>query len=116
MKHTNCDKMILAILQGDEYRNAVAELNEHGFYATVLNSSGGFLKKQSVTILVGLNHEHLEEALGILKHYGQRREMHYEPAAVVGTDPSFSGTSVPVSVQCGGAVVFVLDVDRYERY
>ena len=101
MKHTNCDKMILAILQGDEYRNAVAELNEHGF---------------CVTILVGLNHEHLEEALGILNHYAPRREMHYEPAAVVGTDPSFSGTSVPVSVQCGGAVVFVLDVDRYERY
>ena len=38
------DKMILAILQGDDYHDAVHSLNEHGFYATVLNSSGGFLK------------------------------------------------------------------------
>ena len=38
------DKMILAILQGDDYHDAVHSLNEHGFYATELNSSGGFLK------------------------------------------------------------------------
>ena len=27
------DKMILAILQGDDYHDAVHSLNEHGFYA-----------------------------------------------------------------------------------
>lgn len=48
------DKMILAILQGDDYHDAVHSLNEHGFYATVLNSSGGFLKKRSVTLMIGL--------------------------------------------------------------
>ena len=48
------DKMILASLQGDDYHDAVHSLNEHGFYATVLNSSGGFLKKRSVTLMIGL--------------------------------------------------------------
>ena len=48
------DKMILAILQGDDYHDAVHSLNEHGFYATVLNSSGGFLKKRSVTLMIGV--------------------------------------------------------------
>ena len=116
MKNTNCDKMILAVLQGDEYRDAIEELNEHGFYATVLHSSGGFLRKQSVTILVGLNHEYLEEALQVLKHYGKRVETQYQPMSLSGADPSLSGESVPVPVPCGGVVLFVLDVSDYERY
>ena len=62
-----CDKMILAIIQDDSYQDVISELNESGFYATILHSSGGFLKKQSVTIMIGLNHEDLEKALKILK-------------------------------------------------
>ena len=64
------DKMILAILQGDDYHDAVHSLNEHGFYATVLNSSGGFLKKRSVTLMIGLESARLDEALAILKKHG----------------------------------------------
>ena len=62
------DKMILAILQGDDYHDAVHSLNEHGFYATVLNSSGGFLKKRSVTLMIGLESARLDEALAILMY------------------------------------------------
>ena len=47
-----CDKMILAIIQDDSYQDVISELNESGFYATILHSSGGFLKKQSVTIMI----------------------------------------------------------------
>ena len=66
-----CDKMILAIIQDDSYQDVISELNESGFYATILHSSGGFLKKQSVTIMIGLNHEDLEKALKILKSHGK---------------------------------------------
>ena len=70
-----CDKMILAIIQDDSYQDVISELNESGFYATILHSSGGFLKKQSVTIMIGLNHEDLEKALKILKSHGKRTVM-----------------------------------------
>lgn len=109
MKHTHCDKMIVAVLQGDEFRDAIAQLNEHGFYATVIHSAGGFLRKQSVTIMIGLNHEHLEEALNILKRFGKRVETEYQPVPM-------AGETVPVSVCKGGVVLFVLDVDRNEQY
>ena len=116
MNNTNCDKMILAILQGDDYRETIEELNGHGFYATILHSSGGFLRKQSVTIMIGLNHERLEEALQVLKRHGEHTEMRYQPA------PSMDGTVSPltpaiqVPVQCGGVVLFVLDVTQHERF
>ena len=48
MKNLNCDKMILAIFQDDQYDEVVSDLNAHGFYATILHSTGGFLKKRSV--------------------------------------------------------------------
>ncbi|MDY4491121.1 MAG: hypothetical protein SPE19_11435 [Candidatus Faecousia sp.] len=41
--------MIFAVLQGDDYRVAIENLNAKGFYATVLHSTGGFLNKKSVT-------------------------------------------------------------------
>ena len=91
MKNPACDKLILAILQGENYHDTVSELNDNGFYVTLIRSSGGFLKKQSVMILIGLNHEDLEKAMELLKCRGNQTEVR------------------------SGAVVFVLNVERYGR-
>lgn len=120
-KHINCDKMIFAVLQGDDYRVAIENLNVKGFYATVLHSTGGFLKKKSVTLMIGVNHDHLEEALAILKRYGDRIEMQYQSAVPFssGGIPGGSLSSIPtikIPVRCGGVVLFVVDVQQNDRY
>lgn len=115
-KNEICDKMILAVIQGDDYTDAVKVLNEHGFYATVLHSSGGFLKKKSVTVMIGLNHERLEEALQILKSYGEHTMTQYEPVIPTGSEMSPFTSTIPVQVRHGGVVLFVLDIERHERY
>lgn len=89
MKNTDCDKLILAVLQGEEYQDAIAELNQNGFYATVLQSRGGFLHCRSATILVGVHHTDLPQALA---------------------------ATAPLPVQCGGVTLFVLDVQQFEKY
>lgn len=116
MKNANCDKMIIAIIQNDDYRRIIEDLNEHGFYVTVLNSSGGFLKKPNATIMIGLNHEHLDEALELLRRYGRRTEMEYKLATSLET-ASYTMPVPPMAipVQCGGIVLFVLDVAQYEH-
>ena len=118
MKNTTCDKLTIAIIQDDDYHAIIEDLNSHGFYVTVLSSSGGFLKKPNATIMIGLNHEHLEEAIDLLKHYGKRTEMEYKVAtSTMGMAVSpLTVTSVPVPVQCGGIVLFVLDICRNERF
>ena len=60
-------KLVFAILQGDDYEQVVRELNKNGFYVTLLNSVGGFLKKRSVTIMIGVEEVRLEELLDILR-------------------------------------------------
>ena len=106
MKNTDCDKLILAVLQGEEYQDAIAELNQNGFYATVLQSRGGFLHCRSATILVGVHHTDLPQALALLKRYGERTVMQYQPLAA----------TAPLPVQCGGVTLFVLDVQQFEKY
>ena len=111
MKNENCDKLILAILQNDNPREVVENLNNHGFYVTVLESSGGFMRKMNSTIMIGVNHEYLDEALQLLKQYGRRTEMQSDIAGI-----PLTMASVQVPVQKGGVVVFVLDVAQNERY
>lgn len=118
MKCTDCDKLIIAVLQDDDFRDVIADLNANGFYVTLLQSSGGFLKKKNATIMIGVNHEYLDEALELLKRYGKRRETHYRPdgSAMGAAVPIPLIQPVPVSVDCGGIVIFVTDISRYERY
>ena len=118
MKNNNVGKMIIAVLQNDDYRNVIDDLNEHSFYVTVLQSSGGFLKKSNATIMIGLNHEDLDEAIGVLKHYGRRMEMEYTPSpTTIGAGvPPLAMPAVPVPVSCGGIVIFVMDVAQYEKF
>lgn len=113
--------MIIAVLQGDDYRVAIEDLNSKGFYATVLHSTGGFLKKKSVTLMVGVHHDHLEEAMAILKRYGDRIEMQYQSAAAFSSGGISSAAlssipSIEIPVHCGGVVLFVMDVQQNERY
>lgn len=47
MNCESCNKMVLAILQGDDYPDTVSDLEEHGIYCTLLNSNGGFKKRKA---------------------------------------------------------------------
>lgn len=118
MKHLICDKMIIAIIQNENYHKVVNDLNQHGFGVTILHSSGGFLKKSNATIMIGVQESHLEEALSILKKYGERTEVEYKMATTTAgmQVPAFAVAPVPIPVHCGGIVIFVLDVERTERY
>ena len=118
MNNPTCDKMIIAVLQNDDYHEVIQDLNDHGFYVTVLSSSGGFLKKPNATIMIGLNHEDLDRALALLKQYGKRTEMDYRLATTTAGLPvtPIAATAMPVPFRCGGVVIFVLDVAQFERY
>lgn len=108
-----CEKMIIAVLSGDTAADILQDLNENRFYATVLNSSGGFLRRKSVTLMIGLEESRLEEALQLLKnHAGTRMETTFLTAP--GGASGFP--AVPVKVQTGGVTVFVLNVERCEKY
>lgn len=104
------EKLVIAVLQGDDYPEVVKALNDKGFYVTLLNSSGGFLKKRNMTVMIGLEEERLEEALTILKtHAGERAETTFHTGEM-------SMAATPVRVRKGGVTFFVVNVERGEKH
>ena len=115
---TDKKKLILAVLQGDDYLDTIDELNRNGFFATVLSSAGGFLKKKSITVMIGVEAEKVPQVLDILKRCaGRRQQMTYSDLTMsAGTTASPTMPMMPVQMSVGGVAVFVMDLDDIHKY
>ena len=78
-------KLLMFITEANVTDATVDALVEQGFRVTRLASTGGFLRKGNTTLLVGVEENAVERAVGIAKR------------------------SAP------GSLVITLDLDRYER-
>ncbi len=116
-KETSKKKLILAVLQGDDYADTVDELNRKGFFATVLSSTGGFLKKKSVTVMIGVEEDRMQQVLDILKQCaGRRQQMPYSDLSMSAGGPNPSIPMMPVQMSVGGVAVFIIDLDDIQKY
>ena len=104
-------KLILAIVQDKDSRRLMEALVKAEFQATMLASTGGFLREGNATILIGTDEAKVEAVLAIIQRTCHVREQLVSPLPPV-VEPVDSYISAPVKVQVGGAVVFVLDVER----
>ena len=86
---------------------------EHRF--TRVGSTGGFLREGNTTLLIGAEDSQVDDVLLIIGKNCETREqyMNVMPPEAVLTAAIIPS---PVKVLVGGAVVFVLDVSRVERY
>lgn len=110
-------KLIFAILQGDDYADTIDELNHNGFFATILSSTGGFLKKKSVTVMIGVDEDKVQQVLDILKHCaGHRQQMTYSDVSMSAGGHAPQIPLVPVPVNVGGVVVFILNLDDLQKF
>jgi len=84
-------------------------LIEKGYRATKISTTGGFLRHSNWMVLIGVEDDREVEAVleVIRSHCHTRRQLVYPSEA--------PHTSEPIEVEVGGAIVFVWDVDRYER-
>ncbi|MDR5682779.1 MAG: cyclic-di-AMP receptor [Armatimonadota bacterium] len=107
-------KLVLAIVQEKDAGKLIDELTEAGFQATMLASTGGFLRAGNATILTGVEADQVERVLEAIRRVCHTREQLMTPIPPV-VEPVDSYVTYPVRVQVGGAIVFVLDVERMER-
>lgn len=107
-------KLIFAIVHDEDSPRLMAELNRAGYRVTKLNSSGGFLRSGNTTLMIVVDDDQLDEVLAIIRKYSSSRQ------AAINTNvtPSSMGGSYipyPVEVMVGGATVFVLNVEHFEK-
>lgn len=106
-------KLILAIISASDELDTVEELNSKGYMVTKLSTSGGFLKAKNVTLLIGTEDEKVDEALRIIKDRAGKR---MATTAVAPSDVrAMSGPNM-VKVPSGGATVFIMDIDKFQKF
>ena len=111
------NKLILAVVQEDDYDATVSELNQNGFFVTMLSSTGGFWKKKNITIMLGVEESRLSEAMDILKRCaGKRKQTVYSSVSMPAAGQYAAAMpSIPMNMEFGGVTVFVLDLERLEK-
>ncbi len=107
-------KLIFAIVHDEDSPRLMAELNRAGYRVTRLNSSGGFLRSGNTTLMMVVEEAQQDAVLGIVRKYSSSRK------AAINTNvtPSSMGGSYipyPVEVTVGGATVFVVNVEHFEK-
>lgn len=108
-------KLIMAVVQDKDSNRLLEALIENDFRATKLASTGGFLKSGNTTFLIGTEDDRVDQLLNIIKENCKTREQIVAPISPMGGNAD-SYVPYPVEIQVGGATVFVLPVDRFEKY
>ena len=106
-------KLILAIINSDDAQRVIRSLSQDGFSITKLATTGGFLMSGNVTIITGVEDERVEEAIEIIRKTSMSRTQAMPTISDSSRGGFFNAPLVEVTV--GGATIFVLPVDRFEK-
>ena len=107
-------KLIVAIVHNEDAGALVNALLEQDHRATRLQSSGGFLKQSNATVIVGVEEDRVDEVIGIIRENCTSRTQVVNPMPPI-MEPGEFFMPYPLEVEVGGATVFVLPVERFER-
>lgn len=108
-------KLIVAVIHDRDQKRTGDALRGAGFRFTKIGSTGGFLREGNVTMLIGAEEAELDAVLTILNESSRTREQYVNVLPPEAT-PVGTFLSSPVKVQVGGAIAFVLDVERFQRF
>ncbi|MFO7153111.1 MAG: cyclic-di-AMP receptor [Bacillota bacterium] len=105
-------KLIMAVVQDIDAPKLVAELTRKNVGVTKLSSTGGFLQRGNTTLLMGVEDERLDEVLKVIEKICRPRKHVITPFPL---SPGEAMAPYPIEVTVGGATVFVMSVERFEK-
>lgn len=108
-------KLVIAVVHDRDRGKITESLLRNGFKFTKIGSTGGFLREGNVTLLIGSEDRDAEKVLALINEASKSRKQFVN---VLPPDAGPVGTYIPspVEVEVGGAIAFVMDVERFERF
>lgn len=107
-------KLVVAVVQGEDAGQTVQALGAAGINVTRLASSGGFLQQGNATLLIGVDDDRVEQVLSLVRSNCRERNRFLTPMPPM-VEPGEMFMPFPVEVQVGGATIFVLNVEQFEK-
>lgn len=101
-----------AVVQLQDLRRATRALEKLGLSVTHLPSTGAFLGRRSVTLLIGMP-EGMQQSVLDAIHETCHQRVEYISTPLEGA-PMPIPLSTPITV--GGATLFTLEIERYEEF
>lgn len=108
-------KLVVTVVHDRDKHKILESLRGAGFKFTQVASTGGFLREGNVTLLIGTEDNEVDALLSII---GDRCRTREQFVNLLPPDTGQVGAFIPspVKVLVGGAIAFVLDVERFERF
>ena len=105
-------KLILAIVSNDDSGAVASAMTKAGYQITKLATTGGFLMAGNTTFISGVADEKVQDVIDIIAKHSSRRTQ-----VVPSTSTMDVGmySSFPVEVSVGGATIFVLNVENFQK-
>jgi uncharacterized protein YaaQ len=107
-------KLCIVIVPGADGDRLLDRLAQAEFGATKIGSSGGFLRRGSVTAFVAAEDDRVGDLIGLLhEHFPEVMET--VPLSTLPLADEWGQPTDVVDVRVGGAVVFVLSLEQFQR-
>lgn len=107
-------RLVVAVVQDEDAPALSDAVVARGYRVTRMNTVGGFLRKGNATILIGVTERQIPELLAVIRQTCRTRMAFLTATYPVEMAEPF--LSEPIEVQVGGAVVFILEVERFEAF
>jgi uncharacterized protein YaaQ len=101
--------ILLVVLQAQDAELVTGALKKYGISAYELSSTGAFLGRKNLTLLIPIQMSNMELVLSELKR-NCRQRIEYVSMPIEG-QPLPIPSPIPITV--GGATIFVLEIDQY---
>ncbi|MCM0647472.1 cyclic-di-AMP receptor [Clostridium swellfunianum] len=95
-------KLIIAIVHDEDVNRILDEFSDNNLRITKMSTTGGFLKLGNTTLLSGVENHELHTAIQIIANNSQRKQQ------------VENNSSSKLTI--GRATIFVVDVERFEKY
>lgn len=108
-------KLIMSIVNTDDARDLIEALLRKGHRATIISTTGGFLREGNATVLSGIEDDQVASVLEIIRENCHTRIQYVNPLPPA-IEPGELYMPTPMEVEVGGATVFILEIERFDKF
>ena len=113
MGSSRLDRLAILTVSGSQSSALMKELSRLGFQFTIVNHVGGVVQESLACLLIGFSQGRLATLLEIVHatcetHRGYVPAQAFPPGGLVGLPM--------VEAQLGGALIYLMNVDRFEQF
>jgi uncharacterized protein YaaQ len=107
-------RLVLAVVQGSDVEHLLRDFTELGVFATQIEGDAAVGRSELAAIMVGTGDDLLGDVLTLVHARARARSRRTEPLRPTGERAEF-WVPGPTEQAAGGASVYVLPVQRFER-